>query len=634
MFYLSMRKQLTSNENPFDSTRFRCYTKQAHRTFLTQNFGKTSVISLLLLVENEREEQILKLAFEQNGLKVILSKPTFQNYILILQYSPDVVIMELPHLCSEQFNFASRIRSLKKNRQLPIIGYGNKTEEMIKNGMAQNGINAYIERPLKFRIMMNTIMRLLKPFNKQLESKPVPNDKEKDLELILNSSVTASQKIEAMIKHVSTLMAFPFTVAKVLQIAQNQKTGAADLAHAISADPAVAAHLLKIANSVFFASANRRINSLKDAVVRIGFFETKKIIMSMTVMKLFDSKNKNLGFDRTDFWYHSLSSAIISEYVAKLMGDINTEEAFLTGLLHDLGIIILDEFLSPVFEKVLVETSRNGGHFIERETELIKVNHIDLIAGLFPIWKIPQDITDAVVLQYRLNEFKEQLDTPGKKMSLCVTVGNILSKTLRLGRECDEFILPLENWVLQRAKLPNGISRNFINHITNELGVYRNFLGLEKRDYSSNCTIENTSEVHIGMINPAGNLFNAPFIYLTKEGFNVKQITIKENKVSEHDGKFDMILIWNGSLMTTETLNACSHIVKFTPENESSNENIKFAPILMIGSEESSSGNLPENCSFMLNKFDIRELDVNIDDILKGKVVRPKMTVGQDSISK
>jgi response regulator RpfG family c-di-GMP phosphodiesterase len=108
------------------------------------------VISLLLLVENEREEQILKLAFEQNGLKVILTKPTFQNYILVMQYNPDLVVMELPHLCSDQFNFAARIRSLKKTRQIPIIGYGNKAEAMVKRGMAQNGVSAYIERPLKF----------------------------------------------------------------------------------------------------------------------------------------------------------------------------------------------------------------------------------------------------------------------------------------------------------------------------------------------------------------------------------------------------------------------------------------------------------------------------------------------------
>ncbi len=203
----------------------------------------------------------------------------------------------------------------------------------------------------------------LKTLNKTIEKRDIASERKEDISLILHPDTEPGRKIGAMVRHIANLAAFPFIVAKVLKIAGDEGTGAIELARAARADPYIVAHLLKISNSVFFASTHHRINSVKDAIIRIGFMETRRIVMGMSVMKLFETRNKNLGFDRVDFWYHSLAVAIIAEHAARRAGSVDAEEAFLAGLLHDLGIILLDDYFPEVFDAVLHDTAQHAGSF-------------------------------------------------------------------------------------------------------------------------------------------------------------------------------------------------------------------------------------------------------------------------------
>lgn len=572
------------------------------------------MVSIFLISQNTREEQILKMAFEQSGIKVVTSKPNFQSYVLISQYNPDLIFIELPHLCSVQLEFTARIRGYKRSTSLPIIGYGDRTDDMVKRGILKQGVTLYIERPLKFSAILKLVEKILNKSNKKLEPKQNTTDKAHDIDIILSSDAPPSQKIEVMIRHVSALLAFPFTVAKVLQITQDDKSGAGHLAHAIGADPAMTTHLLKVANSVFFASSNRRINSIQDSIVRIGFMETKKIVMSMTVMKVFDQKNKNFGFDRIDFWYHSLAVGLISERIAKFIGDVNLEEAFLAGLLHDLGVIILDEFLPTIFNRVLEETAKNGHQFIQTQLTMLKVSHNDLIAGLFPIWKIPQDITDAIILQETISDYQNALDTMGKKIALCVAIANIAAKVLHIGRECDEYIKQLPNWLFTKAKLPYGLQADFVDHINTNLEIFRNFLGLEKREYTTHSIIEKPEDICIGIANPAGIIFTPSALFLRKNKFRIENIEIVDS-VSTYDKKFNIIITLIDSSISASKIKPLSRIV--APEKQNTISTVlRFTPVLVIGPEDYDINSLPSQFHFLPDNHDLRIFDLKINEII------------------
>jgi HD-like signal output (HDOD) protein len=582
------------------------------------------MICLMLMADNEREQQILRMALEQRGLKVIVSKPRFQNYVMALQYVPDVFLMEFPRLCTDQSNFVRLLRKHKKTASTPIIAYGDETDQALKRGIVQQGATIYVSRPIKFASLLTTIDGLLRPFRKKIEAAPPKSDKDKDVELILNSNAMPRQKIEAMCRHVEKLLAFPFTVAKVLRITQDPKSGAAQLAKAIQADPVISANMLKVSNSVFFATAGRRIDSIKDAIVRIGFLETKKIAMTMSVMKIFDEKKKSLGFDRVDFWYHSLAAGIISEQIAKHMADVSGEAAFLAGLLHDLGIIIFDDYFPGIFDQLLEDTTKSGSEFIDSGTRLLGVNHNDMMAELFEAWKIPQEISEGIITHYKIETFKENLGTPGRKLALCVAIGNTVAKTLRLGRECDEYVRPLDNWVFEAARMIAGITPNFIDTVYQGVEAYRLFLGLDQREYPRECTgVVDAGEARVGLINPGGRTFVPPAHYLAKQGEVVETISTK-NAPSSYDGKYSLILVWADEQTTVESLIDFCHVVRYQKEQVQGAEKVSMAPMLVVSPPGWSmpDDERTKNLSVIPHECDLRQFDGAIGEMLMGKVVR------------
>lgn len=572
------------------------------------------MVSILLVSQNEREKQILKMALEQRGVKVILCCPTYRHYMLILKYSPDVVVMEFPHACADQIHFSHLIKKNRRTQKITIVGYGDPVDHMTKRGLSRQGIRFYLERPLKFSQLLSVVDQILKDCSKSLESVPALSDKEKDLELILNSKALPTQKIEAMIRHVSALMAFPFTVARVLRLTQDQKTGAGDLARAITADPAITAHLLKISNSVFFASSSRRINSIKDAIVRIGFEETKRIVMSMSVINLFDKRKETAGFDRTDFWTHSISVGIVAERIARHMGSVSAEDAFLGGLLHDLGIMILDEFLPSVFDRSLEVTVNSAGHFADCQTEELGVNHVDLLGGLFPIWKIPQDITDGVIGQLRIPDATEEdLNSSGKKLALCIGLANLIAKSLQYGRECDEYAFPVKNELLAAAGLGAGVSKTFMESTANSIELFRRFLHLEKTEEKGLPESQNSTSV--GLVNLSGDIFIPVYNYMQKENWNV-QLVSPSQEVKTLNGKFDLMLLWDPQSENQALIEQYCRIRKADGKGT--------APLFVLAKDWDE--NMPEQVSHMSSSCDLRHLLLSLSEAVGGRVVRASRT--------
>ncbi|MBD3317897.1 MAG: HDOD domain-containing protein, partial [Chitinivibrionales bacterium] len=434
------------------------------------------MITLMMMTENSRETQILKMAFEQSHIKPLLTKPTYSNYIKALQYAPDVILMEMPKINSEQLHFARLIKQHRKTKHIPVIAYGDQTDPALKRGMHRSGVENFLERPLKFSQLIKVISMRLKQQNKSIElsaGKCRVEEKEQDIALILDPDTLATKKIELIVKHICGLMAFPFTVAKVLQITGSSKGGAADLAKEIEADPVIATNILKVSNSVFFASANRRINSIRDAIVRIGFRETKRIVMGMAVMELFDDESNSAGYDRIDYWYHSLATGLFAERIARRLGRVNAEEAFLGGLLHDFGLLLFDEFFPTVFEKILALTTDRGTSFNDAAINLLGISHTDIVAELFEIWKIPSSLSEAITSQYSICDERKSLDTPGKRMALCIALGNLMAKSYRFGALCDQYVIALDAWVYREAKMSGGPGKALVDGVRQEIQMYR-----------------------------------------------------------------------------------------------------------------------------------------------------------------
>jgi HD-like signal output (HDOD) protein len=579
------------------------------------------MVTFLISTSNELELSILKKAFSSMGISVLEFKPDFQYCLKMMQYIPNLIIIEIPRKNIDEFLFIKNVKKRKVLQDIPIFGYGNSINEQTMNFYCQQGLKEYFIRPLSFTNLLNSIPPDLKKIINSKDKQPLPNNKSEDIEILLDRKTLPSKKIDIIQKHISNVMAFPFTVSKVLKLTADKKAGADDLAKVISTDPIITANILKVSNTIFFAGSNRRITSVKDAIVRIGFNETRKIVLSMSVMELLNTDNKNVGFNRVDFWYHSLACALFSERIARKINSLNNDIAFLAGLLHDFGIILLDEFFPDIFTQSLEKTTNEGGLFIEKVNDILGITHNDVIEKLFMKWKLPEILIESILNHHLIfsDSSNEKLINP---LSLCVALGNILAKTICFGMECDQFICPVDNNIFSTIKMLKGFNPDFLAGVFLDIKTYRNFLKLEERDLPySTSDINRGREKSIGFINHANDLFLPPVLYFGKENISVSIFNTIDNL---DNNEYDIIIIWAGD---TLTLDGAMQILQNYKKSEKMIQNkekvdqARITPVLFCLKNNSNIEKFKNNTeiNFILQHIDMRLFDMQVVEMISEK---------------
>ncbi len=214
------------------------------------------------------------------------------------------------------------------------------------------------------------------------------------------------------------LPSFPQAAAKLLDSAKDESTSLEELSAIIETDPGLSAQVLKIVNSATYG-LGRRITSLSDAVVMLGLDEIKKQAYGIAIFKGLFKKGKDQAFDRLLFWRHSLAVAVLSMEIARRTGTVNPEEAYIAGLLHDVGKVFLDLRGKKEYGAFIRALSTSTDLVIEKERESLGLGHDDIGAYFCDGWELPQQLTAAV--KYHHQSFGH-LDMPAEHKSLIAIV--------------------------------------------------------------------------------------------------------------------------------------------------------------------------------------------------------------------
>lgn len=480
------------------------------------------MIAIVLIIQNPKEAVFLRQIFLKVNIKIISAAPSYASYIKTLQYDPDLVIMEIPEDPKAHLQFLRIIRNNKAIDQKPFILYGASADEQNVKSMYEAGADVFIARPLEIRALIDKIRDLVRSKSKRKYNVEEKNQLSEDERIKLTDpTFSRSEKKEIMRRHISKLMAFPATVASILKVSQNEKSGAGELAKVIQSDPAMSAEILKIANSVYFSRGGRRILDIKDAVVRIGFIQTKKIAMSISVFKISRDQNYATGFNHNDYWFHCLAVAIIAQTIAKNSQLVIQEEAFIGGLLHDLGTLLFNEYFNDLFLKVLERSTDEGTRFIECEEELLGFNHNDLISELFTEWKFPEVLCEDIKIICRSISLTPQFVNEHKLASI-VTVADIIAKSFQIGRSVDCCIEPISREVMEVFRYPYGIQQAFLEKVYSELNMYNEVLKIDKRVFPIPCThLKIAPEIVLICHSFTDEVFIPVYEYLKNQGYQI-----------------------------------------------------------------------------------------------------------------
>jgi len=195
-------------------------------------------------------------------------------------------------------------------------------------------------------------------------------------------------QIIAKLDKVKNLSSPPTILREILDLVNNQEVSNNDLANVVLKDPSLTAQLIRIANSSFYG-VSRQITSVNHAIMVIGLKAVKYYILSSAVLNQVSFKKTKSNLDQRSLWTHFLEVAVASRKIAEHVNYELPEEAYVAGLLHDLGLIILESQFSEEYKQVL-KLVKEGDELIDAEQKIFGIDHQEVAAYVTKKWNMPE----------------------------------------------------------------------------------------------------------------------------------------------------------------------------------------------------------------------------------------------------
>ncbi len=245
------------------------------------------------------------------------------------------------------------------------------------------------------------------------------------------------QKVDIIMRDAATIRVLPQAVAGVLHVTSQGDTGAQDVARAVGSDPTIAAMVLKLANSAFYG-AGEPVADIETAVVRMGFRECRDQVIGLATANLFPRNDKSFGFNRIWYWIHSLACGLLAEQIARRVSFDDKKNAFTTGLLHDLGKIVLDDFLVGPYGQVVRKAHTDAITMREAEQVLLERDHAQVGGAITAKWRFPECVSEAIANHHKYDKL---IADASPSLAGAVSLADIMTKALLIGSAGD-FIVP------------------------------------------------------------------------------------------------------------------------------------------------------------------------------------------------
>lgn len=246
-------------------------------------------------------------------------------------------------------------------------------------------------------------------------------------------------------------------IGEVIKIIYSPKSSANDLAQIIECDPPLTAKVLKAANSAYYGQGTT-INSIRRAVVTLGFDTIKELVSMVTMSEFFSKTDHKSGIDRQGLWIHSVAVAKTAQIISNRMFIGRADVAYTVGLLHDIGKIVLALLFPEHYKRVLSLAASKKCRIILAERRLLNTDHCMVGKVLCELWNLPEDITNAVF--YHNDPMEHTGD--GVQLVRMVHLSDIIVRTVKIGNPGDDIVPEPSRAAL--SILGNSQDRILMNH--------------------------------------------------------------------------------------------------------------------------------------------------------------------------
>lgn len=240
------------------------------------------------------------------------------------------------------------------------------------------------------------------------------------------SETAAKERLNDELSRVVDLPALPATAQKVLSLISDPEVSIEKVKRIISADPALSARILKIANSAFFGGY-RNIQNLNQAVLRLGLNSVRNVVVATSMRHVY----KTFGLTEKLLWEQMIGSAISSGLIARQTRAADPEDSFIGGLLHDVGKVVLNNEYPDDFARIMERVNNEGVSYHEAEKDAFDLTQRDLGVLVVRKWGFPESI-ELMIRHFDNHEALSRERALGNLVSV-ITIADKICQKLGIG---------------------------------------------------------------------------------------------------------------------------------------------------------------------------------------------------------
>lgn len=386
------------------------------------------------------------------------------------QLLPDVIVVEAD-VPGGGFKLAELVGLSPKYRGIPVILMsGNPTPDMVLR--ARNaGAASYLAKPFKPSDLHSRIKSAIQTISKEAAEAAKgasagdaaaaggagasPEKGGASVEAAVQAAQDEDEVDNAIgdrVKAIEGLPSFPSTHAEIMELAKSDESSSDDIADKLQLDPSLIATVLKVVNSSQYA-ANKRMNSLKLAVARLGLEEIANIVMTAQVFEKLGNYEDGGGLDLKAFWKHSVGTAFVARAISKKL-QAETESSFLAGMLHDLGKVVLDRFFSDYYTKAIELVHTEEMSISKAEFEILGLTHAEIGGLLAKEWNFSNNYANTITHHHKPGASRRY-----QRLVCLVHIADAICRDLGFGSGGDDLVPDIDSVALDRFSIGDkGVS--------------------------------------------------------------------------------------------------------------------------------------------------------------------------------
>lgn len=283
------------------------------------------------------------------------------------------------------------------------------------------------------------------------------------------------QDIRIKIKESMELATLSAVTVQAVQMLRNPDVDIRMVAETVSYDQSMASKILRLVNSSFYGFQGK-IGSLSQAIVLLGFSTVRSVILSVSVLQAFCGGKGNNVFDVGRFWEHSVGTAFIARNLAEHARQKQPEEAFIGGLLHDIGKVFVLQFLRKDLDEIMVLVKEKDMSIRAAEEAVLGVDHAWIGHTIVKNWHFPPNLCQGIGYHHSPNMLAERKED--LVFTSVIHMADIICRGLDIGSGGDDLVPDINTAAWNALSLSLDDVKTILKRVDKGLSEIDDFLNI------------------------------------------------------------------------------------------------------------------------------------------------------------